>query len=278
MSDRLTHLIPLSFIIILFISPINGANHSIDTLPTLENPVDLNYLMENLSPDHPRLILTPKAVKQLKSKLKSDPIVENVYQAIKLDVAKILQKPLLERIMKGRRLLAVSREMLYRVNILGIVYILEEDPAILQRMEDELLAVCAFEDWNPAHFLDVAEMSLAVSIALDWTAASLSPTTDSLAKKALIEKGLKPSYDETGKFNRWVKGTNNWNQVCHGGMVAAAITIAKDDPILASHTISRALNGIPYALAEYGPDGVYPEGSTYWSYGTSFTVLNGIHV
>jgi hypothetical protein len=26
-------------------------------------------------------------------------------------------------------------------------------------------------------------------------------------------------------------------------------------------------------LAEYGPDGVYPEGSTYWGYGTSFSVV-----
>jgi hypothetical protein len=26
-------------------------------------------------------------------------------------------------------------------------------------------------------------------------------------------------------------------------------------------------------LAEYGPDGVYPEGSTYWRYGTSFSVV-----
>jgi hypothetical protein len=30
---------------------------------------------------------------------------------------------------------------------------------------------------------------------------------------------------------------------------------------------------MPHALAEYGPDGVYPEGSTYWGYGTAFSVL-----
>jgi hypothetical protein len=30
---------------------------------------------------------------------------------------------------------------------------------------------------------------------------------------------------------------------------------------------------MPNALAEYGPDGVYPEGATYWGYGTSFSVI-----
>ena len=274
MNNRLIRLITLSSIVLFFISQLNGStNQGMDTIPTLENPVDLNYLMKNLNQGLPRLILTTKTTKQLKSKLKSDPVVQNVFEAIKMDVAEIVQKPLLERIQKGRRLLAVSREMLYRINMLGITYVLNEDQEILNRIDEEVLAVCAFEDWNPSHFLDVAEMSLAVSLALDWTANQLPESTITIAKKALIEKGLKPSYDEEGKFNWWVKGTNNWNQVCHAGMVAAAITIAKEDPILASHTISRALDGIPHALAEYGPDGVYPEGSTYWSYGTSFTVM-----
>jgi len=56
-------------------------------------------------------------------------------------------------------------------------------------------------------------------------------------------------------------------------MIAAAIVVAEDEPELAARTISRALKGMPRAMVEYGPDGVYPEGSTYWGYGTAFTVL-----
>jgi hypothetical protein len=93
-----------------------------------------------------------------------------------------------------------------------------------------------------------------------------------LAKNTLIEKGINPSYNEEGNVG-WINGTNNWNQVCNGGMIAASIAIAEKDPELAAQTISRALDGMPHALAEYGPDGVYPEGSTYWGYGTSFSVL-----
>ena len=56
-------------------------------------------------------------------------------------------------------------------------------------------------------------------------------------------------------------------------MIAASIVVAEKDPELAAKTISRALDGMPHALAEYGPDGVYPEGATYWGYGTGFSVI-----
>lgn len=55
--------------------------------------------------------------------------------------------------------------------------------------------------------------------------------------------------------------------------MAAAIAVADIEPQLAAKTLHRALDGIPRALAQYGPDGVYPEGATYWNYGTSFSVI-----
>jgi hypothetical protein len=159
------------------------------------------------------------------------------------------------------------------MNMLGMVYRIEKDPKILDRINDEVIAVCNFSDWNPSHFLDVAEMSMAVAFALDWTAGDLPQSTIELAKSALIEKGIKPSWPESGKNPGWSYGTNNWNQVCNGGMIAASIAIAEVEPELAAKTIHRALDGIPHALVEYGPDGVYPEGSTYWGYGTGFSVV-----
>ncbi|MCD6354681.1 MAG: heparinase II/III family protein, partial [Prolixibacteraceae bacterium] len=197
----------------------------------------------------------------------------NMYKAIQLNAAEIQQQPLLKRIKIGRRLLSVSREMLWRMNMLGMVYRIEKDPKVLARINDEVVAVCNFSDWNPSHFLDVAEMSMAVSLALDWTAGKLPKSTINLAINALIEKGIKPSWPESGKTPGWAYGTNNWNQVCNGGMIAASIAVAEKDPALAAKTIHRALDGMTHALVEYGPDGVYPEGSTYWSYGTRFTVV-----
>ena len=243
-----------------------------EEIPKLQNPMSVQYLKKNLRKSQPRLVLNSKIEKNLKKKLKTDPVIQNMYKAIQLNAADIQKQPLLERIMTGRRLLSVSREMQYRMNVLGIVYRVDKDPEILQRINDEVVAVCNFVDWNPSHFLDVAEMSMAVAFALDWTADALPKATIDLAKTSLIEKGIKPSYNKEGN-TWWINTTNNWNQVCHGGMIAASIAVAEKNPELAAKTISRALENMPHALAEYGPDGVYPEGSTYWGYGTSFTVI-----
>jgi len=238
----------------------------------LDNPMSVQYLRQHLLKSQPRMVLNSSIEKELHAKLKSDPVVQNLYKAIQLNAEKIQAKPLLVRKLEGRRLLGVSREMLYRINMLGMVYRIEKDHKVLNRINEEVVAVCNFTDWNPSHFLDVAEMSMAVALALDWTAGKLPKATNDLALKSLIEKGIKPSYNEKGNTG-WIKGTNNWNQVCNGGMIAASIAIAEKDPELAAKTISRSLNGMPYALQEYAPDGVYPEGSTYWGYGTSFSVV-----
>lgn len=242
-------------------------------IPLLDNPVSVEYLKKNLRKSQPRLVLNQTIERSLKASLKTDPVLQNVYQAIQKNAAGIYDLPLLERKQIGRRLLSVSREMLYRMNMLGMVYRMEGDPRVLKRINEELIAVCNFTDWNPSHYLDVAEMSMAVAIGLDWTAGKLPKSTIALAKKALTEKGIKPSWPEDGRNPGWAFGTNNWNQVCNGGMIAASIAIAEDDPELAARTIARALDGIPRALNQYRPDGVYPEGSTYWEYGTSFSVM-----
>jgi hypothetical protein len=245
----------------------------LEDIQALDNPMSVQYLKKNLSKSHPRLVLNPSIERNLKKKLGTDPVVKNIYEAIRLNAGEIMNKPFLERIQEGRRLLSVSREMLYRVNMLGMVYRMEKDPEVLKRLNDELIAVCNFSDWNPSHFLDVAEMSLAVALAVDWGADKLPAATVELALNALIEKGIKPSWPEDGKNPGWAYGTNNWNQVCNGGMIAASIAVAGKDPELAAKTIKRALDGIPQALSAYLPDGVYPEGSTYWDYGTGFSVV-----
>jgi hypothetical protein len=244
-----------------------------DEIYPLQNPMNVQYLKRNLRKTQPRMVFNAATERNLRNRLKSDPVVQNMYAAIKLNAAQVTKEPLLERIVTGRRLLSVSREMLYRINMLGTVYRLDKDPAVLQRINEEVLAVIAFSDWNPSHFLDVAEMSMAVAFALDWTAGALPATTIKAAQTALIDKGIMPSWPESGNNPGWAYGNNNWNQVCNGGMIAASIAIAEINPELAAKTIHRALDGLPHSLAEYIPDGIYPEGSTYWSYGTSFSVV-----
>jgi len=239
----------------------------------LENPVTVSWLKANLSKQSPKLILTPEIEKQLKLRLKSDPLLQNFQRYLQKEANEILTKPLLKRELEGFRLLAVSRAMVERMGVLCMVYRLEKNQKILKRIDDEVKTVCAFQDWNPQHFLDIAEMSFAVALAVDWTGEFLPKSTVALAKKSLVEKGIKPSFNEAGERMFWISGSNNWNSVCHGGMIAASLAVADVEPELAAKTIARALDKLPNSLHEYTPDGIYPEGPTYWGYGTSYAIV-----
>jgi hypothetical protein len=267
---------PIKFICIfisgLFLFSGAGAQENSGNAPKkLDNPITSAYIKSKMKKSSPRLGLTPAIEKNLKARIKSDPVVKNYYAAMKLSAKDIMEKPLLTYNVIGRRLLSTSRAMLQRMTTLAMVYRIDKDPAVLKRIDTELTAICNFPDWHPSHFLDVAEMSLATAIAVDWTGEFLPKSTVALAKKSLIEKGINPSFVK-GNFG-WVNGTNNWNQVCNGGMIAAAIVIGDQDPELAAKTISRSFEGMPSALKQYAPSGVYPEGATYWNYGTSFSCV-----
>lgn len=258
-------------VLVLLSGIVLGQNEEITV--KLQNPVTADYLKENLTKEFPKLFLTPAIEQNLQDKLHEDPLLQSYYAYLKAQAEEIQQEPLLERELQGFRLLAVSRDMVERMGVLGMIYRLEKDEAVLERIDAELRAVCTFSDWNPQHFLDVAEMSFGVALAVDWVGEFLSPETVDLARSALIEKGIKPSYDLSNPRMFWIGSRNNWNQVCHGGLIAASLVIADRDPELAARTISRALDKLPNSLKEYGPDGVYPEGPSYWGYGTSYTAI-----
>jgi hypothetical protein len=244
----------------------------------LQNPITVSWLKKNLQKQSPRLVLNKEIEKNLKEKLKSDPIVQNIYKTIKFNAGEVLKKDLItldipENPTSQKNQLGISRDFLFRVNMLAMVYLIDKDKQMLERLNSEVIAACNFPTWNPKHFLDVGEMSLAIALAIDWTAGDLPKSTVELAKKSLIEKGIKTSWPTDGSTPSWVYNTNNWNQVCNAGMIAASIAVAELEPELAAKTIHRSIDGMNNALREYSPDGAYPEGPIYWGYGTQFSVV-----
>jgi hypothetical protein len=262
------------FIVIVFVNQVYAQTEPVK----LENPVTVSWLKKNLQKQTPRLVLNKEIEKNLRIKLKADPLVQNIYKTIKYNAEEVLTKELItldipENPTSQKNQLGISRDFLFRVNMLAMVYRIEKDKRMLNRLNDEVIAACNFPSWNPKHFLDVGEMSLAIALAIDWTAGHLPKSTIALAKKSLIEKGIKASWPENGSTPSWVNNTNNWNQVCNAGMIAASIAVAELEPELATKTIHRSINGMNNALREYGPDGAYPEGPIYWGYGTQFSVV-----
>ncbi len=222
-------------------------------------------------PSHPRILLLKNDEKAILSKIKSDSSLESIHKIILKECDKLLLVPVSERKLKGRRLLEVSREAYRRIFFLSYAWRTTQNQKYFTRAEKELLAVCSFTDWNPSHFLDVAEMTTAVSIGYDWLFNSLSAASKANIRKAIMTKGIKPSLDANN--NSWLSAATNWNQVCNAGITLGALAVFEDDPKLCSELINRALSSIPKAMQEYGVDGNYPEGFGYWSYGTTYNVL-----
>ncbi len=220
-------------------------------------------------PDHPRILLLKGEEESVKQIIASDKCWKEIHQLILAESDKIIDMPCLERKQVGRRLLGVSRKALQRIFFLSYSYRTTGKSRYAKRAEEEMLAVSSFSNWNPSHFLDVGEMTMALAIGYDWLNNQLSPESKEIIRSAIVEKGIKPSMDE--KSNRFLKMTNNWNQVCNAGITYGSLAIAEDEPQLAKEMIERALNNM--YMEEYSPDGVYPEGAGYWSYGTSFNVM-----
>ena len=222
-------------------------------------------------PGHPRIMLLEGEEAAIKMTIASDDLWRSVNQFIIVESNNIIGKLPVERVLIGRRLLDKSREALKRIFYLSYAWRMTSDTRFLNRAEKEMLAVSAFSDWNPSHFLDVAEMTMAVSIGYDWCYKGLSEESRKVIKEAILEKGLKPSLDS--KNNSWLKASHNWNQVCNAGMTFGALAIYEEETELARSLIDRAISSIKLPMEDYMPDGAYPEGYGYWGYGTSFNIL-----
>ena len=244
-------------VVISFFATLSGADNKVS--------IDIGKL-----PPHPRILLCKGAEKALKKQAKL-PVWNGLYESILQACDTMLGLPVNERVVVGRRLLATSRENLRRILFLGFAYRMTGEKRYSDRAEAEMLKAASFSDWNPSHFLDVAEMTAALAIGYDWLYPKLSETSRRTIRTAILEKGLKPSFGK--EHDAILNAPTNWNQVCHCGMAYGALAVAETEPDLARRTIERAVEKVRIPMRHYAPDGAYPEGYAYWEYGTSFNVL-----
>ena len=261
---------------------------------------------------HPYLMVDREGFERLRYYAEMDATMQKYIASLEkthgVDSSKYKAAPNTYRLTDGKRLLSISRDVMNKTISWALLAKLYEvkDPALsaryAERCWDELEAACNFSDgkylsWHPAHFLDTAELAYPVAICYDWlydywgkTASDLdtskysytSGTTrlslleDSMYWLALAASSTLPS-DTTGKYIPYsynlASPTNNWNGVCNGGLMAAALAIANVDRYAENvkYFIGENITSIERGMWVYAPDGGYEEGPGYWSYGTTYT-------
>lgn len=240
---------------------------------------DPTAALASLRPGHPRLLLDDRRLAEIRQLATSDPLLRRCIAEVLAGADKACDAKPLQRVLVGPRLLKVSRDCLGRVLSLGLAWRLSGDGRYLAAGRRCLAEVCAFTDWNPSHFLDVAEMTNAVGIGLDWFWSGLTAEERESIRAGLVRHGLDAGvaasggWDGSGKPAWWCVTDNNWNLVCHGGLLVGALAVADSDPRYATYLLPRAVREMPRALDQYAPDGAWPEGPGYWAYATGYTVF-----
>ncbi len=226
-------------------------------------------LLATLKAGHPRLHATAQTWDVIKARRGGDALLDAFLKRGETEARALIDTAPMAYNKRGKRLLHVSRTVLRRVLLLALHFHLADDATLARRAKDEMLAAAAFTDWNPSHFLDVGEMTMALAIGYDWLYGQLDASARKTIVGAIVEKGLKPGLAN----DSFARSTNNWNSVCLSGLSLGALAIGDLEPALARQILEMTRANNINGLRPYAPDGVYPEGAMYWGYGTTFQVV-----
>lgn len=218
---------------------------------------------------HPRLLFPKGHEGQIRQMIwePEGKFLNVVHKEIESYSDQLLKKePFLRETLTG---VNIARENLGRIFYLSYMYRMTELERYAARAERELLAIAAhYDKWRPDHFLTTSEMTLAFAIGYDWLYDFLSEESKQIIADAIIEKGLKAS--ETASYRHSV---GNWNSVCNACMIAASLAVYEHLPEKCSKYITEAIENNRKAVETFGPHGGYPEGYSYWHYGTVYQTM-----
>lgn len=231
------------------------------------------------NPSHPRLILQKGDEVVLGRNIESDSRWSAIHDIILKESEKLLsQDDIVYELGVRKEMHLLGCETVQRVLFLAYSYRMTGDRRFLDRATRVAEGICGLDSWNPYHFLDVAELTVAAAFAYDWLYDDLSPELRTRLCESIRDKALETSITGgKGKkaYNlRWMDMTNNWSQICHGSLAIGAIAIYDEETELAEKILARSKEKMSIPLnAEYVPDGAYSQGIGYWGYGTALTAM-----
>ncbi len=234
---------------------------------------------------HPRIIMSKEKFAKLRENIGQDSVMAILLEKLRGEADRHLNEAVCQyEIPDGIRLLETSKRIQRRVAALAMAYNVFGEEKYAQRCYAELEAACNFQDWNPRHFLDTAEMSTAFALGYDWLYHWMNDEQRAFIRKNMIEKGLTQvmeDYEDKPRTRtyRWYQDYpgDNWKLVCNGSMSMAALAIGDeaDASDIASEVLTYAYKE-SYAFvrrAYSAKDGTYSEGLGYWDYATYYLGL-----
>ncbi len=236
---------------------------------------------------HPRLMVTKEDFARLREN-RDKGIYKKLAECAISKAEKIMVAPPEHfRIPDGIRLLFVAQEVQHRVIYLSFAYHITGEEKYAARAVEEIRAAAAFPDFNPRHFLDCSEMTLAFALCYDWLYDYLCEEDKRLILDTVRDKSffaIKEEFDDVKEHKnatlslrgyRWFqdKPGDNWKMVCDGSFVACALAVYDVlDEEFCETILTNCFEDTYQAVRDFynAEDGTYSEGVNYWVYATRF--------
>ena len=223
----------------------------------------------------PRILINQDDLNRIRSYYQNDePLVKSTVDATITGINGFMNEPPIDyNIPDGLRLLDVSRAVQNRLEDLSIAYLITGNSIYAERAWVEIEHVCEYADWNAySHFLDAGELMAAFAVAYDWLHDYLTDNQLAAMREAMMNNGIIPTYNVHHQIasgsSFWRTVNHNWNAVCNGGAIMAALAIIDDmeDKSICIDVIQNSIRSLEYMLPSFAPDGAWAEGPDYWKY------------
>src|SRR5262249_54413505 len=123
-------------------------------------------------------------------------------------------------------------------------------------------------------FLNCAETAIAVSLAYDWLYDKLLEQERAAIEHALFRHILEPAlaaYKDPGLL--WPKRRDNCALCWPSGVLVPAHAVLGPYRDIAVQLVAKSLAAARNIFEAFGPDGVWPEGLSYWSLAVRYASL-----
>ncbi|MFA6961599.1 MAG: heparinase II/III family protein [Opitutaceae bacterium] len=177
------------------------------------------------------------------------------------------------------------RQRSERLARMTIAECIENKGRFLPAIETELAAILAEKSWVvPAHWfgnggsagfavVDLGSSALASTLAVvdSWLGSRLRPETREAIRREVEARVWRPYLEavRSGKPDPgvgWMRSDNNWNAVCHAGVIGSALILLDDRKARAEFVAAGEIY-LPRFISGFTDDGYCSEGIGYWNYG-----------
>jgi hypothetical protein len=260
-------------------TPVTPINPASVTIPVTSAQMGACFSVTKMKDVHPRLIFTAAEIASIKANAQTDPYAKPAYDDIIARAEAAVTAPLLNYGLDAANLRITNIHTFSndQVPYLVLAYQFTRDTRYALRCWQQIERMLTWADWGASrHFLDAGIAAKAMALAYDGLYDYLSSAQRTALYNGMRTFILNPGYNQittsTGAW-KWYESNDNWNGICHGGLVMASLATMEMDSAFNSSVISVAVNGMLKYLQSFEPDGASEEGLSYWSYGWQNTFL-----